>query len=51
MIFEYQELEDYVNQTNKFTEEGSNKGNKILIYCGEGVSRSFVICLYIYDYH
>ncbi len=43
--FEYQELEDYVNQTNKFIEEGSNKGNKILIHCGEGVSRSVAICL------
>ena len=27
--FEYQELEDYVNKTNKFIEEGSTNGNKI----------------------
>ena len=43
--FEYQDLEDYVNKTNKFIEEGSSKGNKILIHCGEGVSRSVAICL------
>ena len=43
--FEYQELEDYVNKTNKFIEEGSTNGNKILIHCGEGVSRSVSICL------
>ena len=43
--FEYQDLEDYVNKTNKFIEEGSNNGNKILIHCGEGVSRSVAICL------
>ena len=38
-------LEPYLNGANDFIEEGSKYGNKILIHCGEGVSRSAAICL------
>ena len=43
-----QNLLQYVNDINNFVEEGStnnNNNNKILIHCGEGVSRSAAVCL------
>jgi len=40
-----QELESYTQKINNFIEEGSTNNNKILIHCGEGVSRSAAVCL------
>ena len=40
-----QDLEKYINKINNFIEEGSNNNNKVLIHCGEGVSRSAAVCL------
>ena len=40
-----QKLDKYLDKTNKFIKEGSENGNKILIHCGAGVSRSATICL------
>ena len=40
-----QELEKYINKINNFIEEGSINNNKVLIHCGEGVSRSVAVCL------
>ena len=40
-----QELECYIQKINNFIEEGSTNNNKILIHCGEGVSRSAAVCL------
>ena len=40
-----QELESYIQKINNFIEEGSTNNNKILIHCGEGVSRSAAVCL------
>ena len=40
-----QDLEKYTNLMNKFIEEGSISNNKVLIHCGEGVSRSAAVCL------
>ena len=42
-----QKLEKYLEISNSFIEEGSSNGNKILIHCGEGQSRSFSL-LYMY---
>ena len=54
-IFEYlyiplydstsQKLDKYLEKANKFIKEGSENGNKILIHCGAGVSRSATLCL------
>ena len=40
-----QDLEKYINIINNFIEEGSINNNKVLIHCGEGVSRSAAVCL------
>ena len=40
-----QKLEKYIKNINGFIEEGSINNNKILIHCGEGVSRSAAVCL------
>ena len=40
-----QNLIQYINVINNFIEEGSFNDNKILIHCGEGVSRSAAVCL------
>ena len=40
-----QDLEQYIDIMNKFIEEGSINNNKVLIHCGEGVSRSAAVCL------
>ena len=40
-----QDLEKYINIMNNFIEEGSLNNNKVLIHCGEGVSRSAAVCL------
>ena len=42
---EAQKLDKYLETTNKFIKEGSENGNKILIHCGAGMSRSATICL------
>ena len=42
---ESQNLDKYLEQSNSFIKEGSENGNKILIHCGAGVSRSSTICL------
>ena len=42
-----QKLEKYLEISNSFIEEGSSNGNKILIHCGEGQSRSSSL-LYMY---
>ena len=42
---ESQKLDKYLDKTNAFIKEGSENGNKILIHCGAGVSRSSTICL------
>ncbi len=42
-----QKLEKYIEISNSFIEEGSTNGNKILIHCGEGQSRSSSLC-YMY---
>ena len=42
---ESQKLDKYLEETNKFIKEGSENGNKILIHCGAGVSRSPTLCL------
>ena len=42
---EAQKLDKYLDTTNKFIKEGSENGNKILIHCGAGMSRSASICL------
>ena len=42
---EAQKLDKYLDTTNKFIKEGSENGNKILIHCGAGMSRSATICL------
>ena len=40
-----QDLEEHINNINNFIEEGSINNNKVLIHCGEGVSRSAAVCL------
>ena len=40
-----QKLGKYIEKSNNFIEEGSSNGNKILIHCGEGQSRSPSLCL------
>ena len=40
-----QDLEKYINIINNFIEEGSINNNKVLIHCGEGVSKSAAVCL------
>ena len=40
-----QNLIQYINDINNFVNEGSINNNKILIHCGEGVSRSAAVCL------
>ena len=40
-----QNLIQFVNEINNFIEEGSINNNKVLIHCGEGVSRSAAVCL------
>ena len=40
-----QNLVQYIPNINKFIDEGSFNNNKILIHCGEGVSRSAAVCL------
>ena len=40
-----QNLVQFINDINNFVKEGSNNDNKILIHCGEGVSRSAAVCL------
>ncbi len=40
-----QDLKQYIPKINNFIDEGSNNNNKILIHCGEGVSRSAAVCL------
>ena len=40
-----QDLGNYIEKFNNFIEEGSMNNNKILIHCGEGVSRSVAVCL------
>ena len=40
-----QNLEKYIIISNNFIEEGSRNNNRVLIHCGEGVSRSVAICL------
>ena len=42
---ESQKLEKYLEKSNKFIKEGSENGNKILIHCGSGMSRSVTLCL------
>ena len=42
---ESQKLDKYLEQTNSFIKEGSENGNKILIHCGSGISRSSTLCL------
>ena len=42
---ESQKLEKYLEKSNKFIKEGSENGNKILIHCGAGMSRSVTLCL------
>ena len=42
---ESQKLDKYLEQTNNFIKEGSENGNKILIHCGSGISRSSTLCL------
>lgn len=38
-------IEKYLDHTNKFIEEGSSNGNKILIHCAAGMSRSATITM------
>ena len=40
-----QNLIQYITDINIFIDEGSINDNKILIHCGEGVSRSAAVCL------
>ena len=40
-----QDLQKYVKNINNFIDEGSTNNNKVLIHCGEGVSRSAAVCL------
>ena len=40
-----QNLTQFINDINIFVEEGSSNENKILIHCGEGVSRSAAVGL------
>ena len=42
---EYQKLDKFLEKSNKFIKEGSEKGNKILSHCGAGMSRSVTMCL------
>ena len=42
---ESQKLEKYLEKSNNFIKEGSENGNKILIHCGSGMSRSVTLCL------
>ena len=42
---ESQKLEKYLEKSNNFIKEGSENGNKILIHCGAGMSRSITLCL------
>ena len=44
---ENQKVGKYLDDSNKFIEEGCSNGNKILIHCGAGMSRS-VTMLYMY---
>ena len=40
-----QDLGQYIDKITNFVEVGSTNNNKILIHCGEGVSRSAAVCL------
>ena len=42
---ESQKLEKFLEKSNNFIKEGSENGNKILIHCGSGMSRSVTLCL------
>ena len=42
---ESEKLDKHLEKTNSFIKEGSENGNKILIHCGSGISRSSTLCL------